>query len=70
METLQFKTNIKCGGCVAKVTPVLNETAGIDGWKVDTADPQKILTVTAAKGLSADQVIKAVEQAGFLATKL
>ncbi|RYF58816.1 MAG: copper chaperone, partial [Cytophagaceae bacterium] len=24
METLNFKTNIKCGNCVAAVTPFLN----------------------------------------------
>ncbi len=29
METLKFKTNINCGGCVAKVTPELNATEGI-----------------------------------------
>lgn len=36
METLQFKTNINCSGCVAKVTPELNETEGIWHWNVDT----------------------------------
>jgi hypothetical protein len=25
MKTLKFKTNINCGGCLAKVTPFLNE---------------------------------------------
>lgn len=45
METLQFKTNINCGGCVAKVTPGLNETEGICHWNVDTNNPNKILTV-------------------------
>jgi len=70
METLQFKTNIKCGGCVAKVTPALDETAGTDGWKVDTASADKILTVSSDRGLTAEQVIQAVQQSGFLATKL
>jgi copper chaperone CopZ len=70
METLQFKTNIKCGGCVAKVTSVLNTTAGTDAWKVDTENPEKILTVSSDKGLVAEDVIKAVAEAGFVATKL
>ena len=30
MEKLKFKTNINCGGCVAKVTPFLNAETSID----------------------------------------
>jgi copper chaperone len=67
---MQFKTNIKCGGCIAKVTPSLNEIAGVEGWKVDTENPQKILTISADKGLTSAVVIKAVEQAGFTAIKI
>jgi copper chaperone len=70
METLQFKTNIKCGGCLAKVTPGLNTTAGTSAWTVDINNPEKILTVSSDKGLVAEDVIKAVAEAGFVATKL
>ncbi len=69
MSTKQFKTNINCSGCVEKVTPVLNEAFGETNWKVDTADPKKILTVTANNADEAD-VIKAVEKAGYTAEKL
>lgn len=64
METLQFKTNINCGGCVAKVTPKLNETEGICHWHVDTNNPNKILTVE-AENISAKEVMDAVSKAGF-----
>jgi copper chaperone len=68
METLQFKTNINCGGCIAKVTPVLNNEAGIQEWDVDTNVPTKILTV---KGdLGANAIINIVKSAGFIAEKL
>jgi copper chaperone len=67
---MQFKTNIKCGGCIEKVTPSLNAVAGMGAWKVDTAVPEKILTVSADKAVSSEDIIKAVEQAGFKATKL
>ena len=67
---MQFKTNIKCGGCIEKVTPFLNAVAGKDGWKVDTANPEKILTITADKGLTSSDVIKAVKQSGFIAKEL
>lgn len=69
MSTKQYKTNINCSGCVEKVTPVLNEAFGEANWKVNTADPKKILTVTANNADEAD-VIKAVEKAGYRAEKL
>ena len=69
METLQFKTNINCGGCVAKVTPKLNETEGICHWSVDTNNPDKILTVE-TKDISAKEIIEAVNKAGFKAEKI
>ena len=54
MKTLQFKTNINCGGCLKAVTPTLNQQAGTGNWQVDTASPDKILTVTSDQ-LSAEQ---------------
>ena len=66
METLKFKTNIKCGGCVAKVTPFLNEMPGIAAWQVDTASPDKILSVQTER-LGAGEIKLAVEKAGFKA---
>ena len=69
MKTKQFKTNIMCGSCIAKVTPVLNETFGKDNWKVDTQNPKKILTVS-SEGANETDVIKAVEKAGYKAVAL
>jgi copper chaperone len=69
METVQFKTNIKCSGCIAKVTPVLNELAGSDNWEVDVNKPEKILTVS-ARGLTEEAIKTAVEKAGFKADKI
>ncbi|MDX2001394.1 MAG: heavy-metal-associated domain-containing protein [Chitinophagales bacterium] len=69
MKTLKFKTNINCSGCVAGVTPHLNNAEGIDKWEVDTNNPQKILTVETDK-LSEDEVVQVVTKAGFKAEKL
>ena len=66
MNRYQFKTNINCTGCVAKVTPVLNGSIEIDHWHVDTADPAKLLTVETSK-LSAEEVKQLVSRAGFVA---
>lgn len=66
METIKLKTNIKCGGCVATVTPFLNESVGAGNWQVDTQNPDKVLTVQ-TEGVPADTVKAAVQQAGFKA---
>lgn len=60
----QFKTNINCSSCVAKVTPFLNDAEGIGQWKVDTANREKILTVK-SEGANEQEVIEAVQKAGF-----
>ena len=66
MKIIEVKTNIMCGSCVAKVTPTLNEAVGVGNWKVNTQSPKKILTVTTAD-LSEEDVLKAVEKAGYKA---
>ncbi len=69
MEKIQFKTNIKCGGCVAQVTPHLNAVDGIRHWQVDTQNPSKILTVE-FEGVSSTRIAEAVQTAGFKAEKM
>ena len=64
MKTLQFKTNINCGGCVKAVTPTLNQEAGAGNWQVDTTNSDKILTISSDQ-LTTAQVVEAVEKAGF-----
>ncbi len=64
MTTLKFKTNIKCGGCIATVTPFINEVAGIDKWEVDTTTADKILTVDTATATSIE-IEQAVKKAGY-----
>lgn len=62
--TLKFKTNINCGGCVAKVTPFLNDADGICYWEVDTTNKDKILSVH-SEGITEEEVIQKVQEAGF-----
>jgi copper chaperone len=68
MEPLKFKTNIKCSGCVATVTPFLNEEVGENKWNVDTNDPSKVLTVTGVDDKA--KVINAVQKAGYKAESI
>lgn len=60
MESLKFKTNINCGGCVKAVTGFINEVPGISNWVVDTQNPDKILSVE-GEGVDAELVLEAVE---------
>jgi copper chaperone len=64
MSTLRFKTTINCANCVRAVTPALNQEVGANNWQVDTANPDKILTIT-SDSVSASQVVEAVTEAGF-----
>jgi copper chaperone CopZ len=70
METMKFKTTIKCSGCVANVTPALNEVAGERNWEVDIAVPEKILTISSEQGIPAEKVIAAIDRAGYKAERL
>lgn len=69
MKQYQFKTNINCSGCVAKVTPSLNDNPDIKEWKVDTANPNKTLTVQ-TENLQESDVKAIVSEAGFKAEVL
>ena len=70
MDTLKFKTNVNCGGCIATVTPVLDTLNGVKKWEVDTNNPDKILTVETDSGLKADQVVAALKAKGYSAELL
>ncbi len=66
MHTLKFKTNINCNGCINAVTPHLNKVEGLESWKVDTENPDKILTAaTTEDGPDAAAITAVVEKAGF-----
>ncbi len=69
MEKLKFKTNINCNGCIAKVTPHLNQVEGIEKWEVDINNPQKVLTVETLN-LSAKDIIQVISNAGYQAEEL
>jgi len=68
MEITKFKTNIRCTGCIATVTPYLNEAVGENKWEVDLTDPSRTLTVK--EEIRNDIVIAALEKAGYRAEKV
>lgn len=64
INTLTFKTNINCSGCVAQVKPVLDASKGINEWNVDTTSADKVLTIKSSD-VSKDEIIDAITRAGF-----
>ena len=69
MEPLKFKTNIKCTGCLAKVTEPLNEKVGEGNWDVDLMTLKKTLTIN-TENVSAGEVIDTLKTVGFEAEEL
>jgi copper chaperone len=68
METLKFKTNIKCGGCIATITPVLNNDTQIENWAVDLQNADKILTISTEH--NAEEISTLLKTAGYDATEI
>lgn len=69
MQTV-FKTNLNCQSCVSKVRPLLDAEATIGRWNVDTANPDKLLTLESQEPVDARRIISLVERAGFHAAKV
>jgi copper chaperone len=68
METLQFKTNIKCGGCIVAVTPFLDGDQEIEKWQVDLESADRLLTVQTSH--SANEVSDLLKKAGYNAEEI
>ncbi len=66
MKTQKFKTNINCGNCLSKVTPILNAESRIKSWDVDLVSADRILTIE-SEDMTAEDVFKTVIKAGFIA---
>lgn len=69
MEHIRLKTSIKCNGCIATVTPFLDNLKGLENWHVDLSDPLRILTADLS-GIGAEDVIAVLHKAGYTAEKV
>ncbi len=69
MTVFKFKTSIKCGGCIAAVSPFLDKVIGIEKWEVDTANLDKVLTVTCDL-IDTISIENAVKEAGYSIEKI
>jgi copper chaperone len=62
MKSLKLKTNVKCGACVASITPEM-EKLSAETWTVDLTHPDRILTVEG--NLEQEAVLQALEKSGY-----
>ena len=69
MNTLKFKTNINCNGCLSRVKPVLDAEHQINTWNVDLQSEDRILTVE-VEDMSAEDVKQTVGKVGFNAEEV
>lgn len=69
METLKFKTSLKCSGCVAAIQPKMDALKNVEQWEVDLAQPEKILSVN-GEHLKEEEIIHVLKGAGYEATKI
>ena len=62
METMTFKTNAKCMGCLAKIEEILQGKMNREEWNL--SDSNRPLTVTSDK-LAASEIVELISKAGF-----
>jgi copper chaperone CopZ len=69
METLKFKTSLKCRGCVNAIKPGLESLDLAGKWTVDLESVDKTLQVEAPEEM-AEKVMDSVKKAGYLISRL
>lgn len=64
MTAHRYKTDLRCGACVAHIKPLLDAAPGIAHWSADVADPNKVLTVE-GENVTAERVDALINLAGY-----
>lgn len=69
MTVQRFSTTLRCGACVKKVKPLLDQDPRIARWKVDLSQSDKPLEVEGRGEISLPQMNELLSQAGYQATR-
>jgi copper chaperone len=69
MQTMKFKTSLKCEGCVESISEDLNSVKGIISWQVDLDDPDRTLEVITDTASEAE-IIETVKRNGYRIEKI
>ena len=68
-KILTYKTNIKCNGCIATVSPFFEKNEAIKEWSVDLESPDRILTIELDGG-EEREIKKLITEAGYEAENI
>ena len=63
---VEFKTNLKCGACVAKVEAALNALIGVGKWRVDLSHVERTLVIE-EESLDVNRVSAVLSELGYRA---
>jgi len=66
---MQFKTNLKCNGCIERIAPQMNSLDGIITWDVDLTKPVKILKVESMRD-NEPEIISILREKGYTCEKI
>ncbi len=66
---MNFKTNINCPNCLAKVSQALNQIVGEGKWSIDLSNPDKVLRVE-SNTIEETLIIDAIKEKGFIIEKI
>lgn len=67
--TIQFKSNLKCGGCVAAVRPLLESVEELLDWEVDLQSKDRLVTFHLTDDAAIPKLEAAFKKAGFTLEK-
>lgn len=70
MQTVEFKTNMKCQTCLGKVGPNLDAEPRIKSWEADLDDPRKMIRARIVADEDREKVAQAIREAGFEASEV
>ncbi len=73
MKSIQFKTNLKCNGCVETIKPGIEVIKGIESWRVFLDVQEKTLEIdynTISENEISVAVQNAVTKAGYSIEKI
>ncbi len=59
MQTLRFKTSLKCNGCVDAITQGMNSIKGIERWRVFLDVQEKTLEID-HENANEEEIIKEI----------
>jgi hypothetical protein len=65
--TKRFKTDLRCGACVAKIAPAFDADPRVRRWQADVSTPDKVLTVE-GEDVSAEHVGRLLGGLGYRIT--